>query len=77
MYLDTKEQADAMAEEGRQLRDRLAAVEVRELAVSVAEAEARAFAEGSAVATNQREETQAVKSEELRRLEAALVWSTL
>jgi hypothetical protein len=63
-----------VAVERRQLLDRLAAIEVREQAVSVAEAEARAFAQGSAVATNQRDEILAVKAEELRRLEADLVW---
>jgi len=63
-------------EMGQQLRSRLAAVEVREQAVSVAEAEARAFAQGSAVATNQRDESLAVRAEELRRLEGTLVRSS-
>ena len=73
---DAEKQGEAASELGRQLRSRMAAVEAREQAVSVAEAQARAYAEGSAVATNQRDEIQAVRAEELRRQEATLVPAT-
>ena len=72
-YHYATEQSAAAAKLERQLRQRETAVEVWEQAVSVAEAEARAFAQGSAVATNQKEELQAARAEELRLMETALV----